>query len=132
MDEIETEFIEIQESKSLVWFRDVDDVFFIWTQGKDKLEKFLNNFNNYHPNIKFSYEFNKESISFLDLKVSLSGGLLTTNLHVKPADRHQYFHFISAHLHHTKRTIAFSQALRVSRIYSYEKDFEKHTENMKS
>ena len=132
MDEIETEFIEIQEFKSLVWFRDIDDVFFIWTQGKDKLEKFLNNFNNYQPNIKFSHEFNKESISFLDLNVSLSGGLLTTNLHVKPADRHQYFRFISAHLHHTKLAIAFSQALRVSRIYSYEKDFKKHTENMKS
>ena len=59
---------------SLVWFRYIDDVFFIWTHGKEKLEEFLKYLNNYHPNIKFTQEFNKENILFLDVKVSLSGG----------------------------------------------------------
>ena len=40
-------------------------------------------FNNYHQNIKFTHEFSKESIPFLDLKASLSGGQLTTDLHIK-------------------------------------------------
>ena len=63
------------------------------------------NFNNCHPNIKFTYEFNKENISFLDLKVSLSGGQLTTDLHVKSTDKHQYLHYTSACPDHTKPNV---------------------------
>ena len=74
MDEIKTNFLDMQEFKLLIWFWYIDDVFFIWTHGKEKLEEFLKDFNNYHPNIKLIHEFNKESIPFLDLKVSLSGG----------------------------------------------------------
>ena len=62
-------------------------MFFIWTHGEEKLELFLTDLNNYNPHIKFTYEFNKEHISFLDLKVSLCDGKLTTDLHVKPTPR---------------------------------------------
>ena len=82
MDEIETKFFDTQEFQLLVWFWYIEDVFFIWTLGKEKLEEFFKKPNNYHPNIKFTHEFNKESTHFLDLKVSLSGGQLTTNLHI--------------------------------------------------
>ena len=75
------------------------------THGKEKLQKFLNDFNKYHPNIKFTRVFDEESISFLDLKVSLSKGHLTSNLHVKSIDRHHYLYFTSAHPNHTKRSI---------------------------
>ena len=68
MDEIETTFLDTQEFKSLVWFQYIDDVFFIWKHGKQKLEEFLKDFNNYHPNIKFTHEFNEENIPFLDLR----------------------------------------------------------------
>ena len=44
---------------------------------KVELVIFLNNFSNYHPNIKFTHEFDKERISFLNLEVSLSGGHFT-------------------------------------------------------
>ena len=62
MDEIETKFLESQESRPLVWARCIDDFFFIWTHGQRELEKFFNDFNNYHPNIKFTHEFDKERI----------------------------------------------------------------------
>ena len=44
MDEIETNFLDTQKIKLLVWFRYIDDVFFIWTHGKEKLEEFLKRF----------------------------------------------------------------------------------------
>ena len=31
MDHVETEFLEMQKHRPLVWFRYIDDVFFIWT-----------------------------------------------------------------------------------------------------
>ena len=45
MDEIETNFLDTQKFKLLVWFRRyTDDVLFIWTHGKEKLEEFLKRF----------------------------------------------------------------------------------------
>ena len=127
MDEIETNFLDTQKFKLLVWFRYIDDVFFIWAHAKGKVLK--KDFNNYHPNIKFTHEFNKKSILFLDLKVLLSGSQLTTDQHIMSTDKHQYLHYTSAHPDHTKRSIVFSQALRVSRTCYNKTDFERHLDN---
>ena len=132
MDEIETNFLQTQEFQSLLWFRYIDDVSFIWTHGPDKLVSFMTEFNNYHSNIKFTYESNKENITFLDLNLSLSGNKLTTDLHTKSTVKHQYSHYTSVYPAHTKRSIIYSQALRMSRICFYKTDFEKHLVDMKS
>ena len=118
MDEIETKFLQTQEFQPLVWFRYIDDVFFIWIHGPDKLVSFMTEFNNYHPKIKFTYESNKKSITFLDLDVSLSGNKLTTDLHTTSTDKHQYLHYTSAHPAHTKGSIIYSQTSRMNRICS--------------
>ena len=80
MDQVETEFLESQVYKPLVWFRYIDDVFFIWTHGQEKLRLFLEDLNKCHPNIKFIHETNKEDIAFLDLKVKLLHSKLFTDL----------------------------------------------------
>ena len=89
-------------------------------------------FNNFNPNIKFTYEFSEASINFLDLNVKLSDGKLQTSLYVKPTDRHQYLHFRSSHPKHTKRSIVYSQTLRVSRACSQEEDYKNYCNQMKS
>ena len=69
---------------------------------------------------------------FLDLIVKLSKGRLTTDLHVKDTDRHQYLHFNSSHPDHTKRSIIYSQALRLAKICTFENDFLRYRDEMKS
>ena len=64
--------------------------------------------------------------------MSLSGGQLITDLHIKSTDKHQYLHYTSAHPDHTKRSIVFSQAVRVSRIRYNKTDFERHLDDMKA
>ena len=132
MAKFETCFIETQQLQPLVWFRYIDDIFFIWKHGKEKLKIFLNSLNEFDPCIKFTYESDKESIEFLDIKVSLRNGKVFTDLYVKPTDRHQYLHYLSAHPYHTKKSVIFSQTLRISRLCSSEKDFEDRKEEMKS
>ena len=132
MDDVESKFLQTQSLQPLIWFRYIDDMFFICTYGEEKLQFFLTDLNNYNPHIKFTYEFNKEHISFLNLNVSFCDGKLTTDLHIKPTDRHQSLHWTSAHPNHTKQSIVYSQALRLSRICSYKNDFEIHLEEMKS
>ena len=89
-------------------------------------------FNNFNPNIKFIYEFSEASISFLDLNVKLSNGKLQTSMYVKPTDRHQYLQVQSSHPKHTKRSIVYSQTLRVSRACSQEEDYKNYCNQMKS
>ena len=85
-DELETKFLQSQSLQPLVWFRYIKDIFFIWTYGKDKLEKFLDDLNRFNNNIKFTHESSKKNVTFLDLIVKLSKGRLTTDLHIKDAD----------------------------------------------
>ena len=61
-----------------------------------------------------------------------SEGKISTDLHVKGTDRHQYLHYASSHPNHTKRSIVYSQALRVKRICSEEKDLEHPAHEMGS
>ena len=131
MDQVEHKFLATQINQSLIWLRYIDDIFFIWTHGKKELEKFMLSFDSFTPNLKFSYESSRKGISFLDLKVSLTKGKLSTDLHIKATDRHQYLRYSSGHPEHTKRSIVYSQSLRVSRICSRENDFNRHKSNMK-
>ena len=69
---------------------------------------------------------------FLYLKVKLKQGKIETDLHVKSTDRHQYLHYTSSHSEHTKRSIVFSQSLKISGLRSQAQDFRKHTTEMRS
>ena len=64
----------------------------MWTHGEEKITVFLNSLNEFNPCIKFTYESDKESIVFLDIKVSLRNGKVFTDLYVQLTDRHQYLH----------------------------------------
>ena len=109
VDEVETEFLKTRETAPLVWFKYIDDIVFIWIYGKEHLETFLQKLNNFNSDLKLTYEPNKKEISFLDLKLKLNEGKISTDLYVKSGDRHQYLHFTSSHRNHTKRSIVYSQ-----------------------
>ena len=61
MDEVETEYLETQRFKPLVLLRFINDIFFIWTYGKENLQNFMNDLNNF-----------RNSINFLDFNVKLN------------------------------------------------------------
>ena len=82
--------------------------------------------------MKFNHKSSKESLPFLDLKVKLSKGKISTDLYVKDTDKYQYLHYTSSHPNHTKQFTVYSLALRINRIYSEEKDFEQHKHKMRS
>ena len=63
--------------------------------------------------------------------LSLRDGPIHTDLYIKPTYGHQNLHSQSSHHHYIKLSIPYSQALRVSRIYSLEKDFRAHICKMK-
>ena len=131
MNEVETEFLKSQELQPFLWLRYIDDIFFIWTHGTQELDSFLNELNKFHPNLSFTYETSEERVNFLDLNVSIRNGAISTDLYIKPTDGHQYLHYKSSHPEHIRNSIPYSQALRLSRICSSEKDFKGHVDRMK-
>ena len=112
MDEVETEFLKSQELQPFLWLCYIEDVFFTWTHGEKKLTQFPNEINNFHSNMKFTYETTSCTVNFLDLNVSSRNGAIHTNVYVRPTDGHQYFQYQSSHPLHIKTSIPYSQALR--------------------
>ena len=63
MDKFETNFRKTQKLQPLVWFRYIDNVFFIWNHGKEELENFIKRLNSFRDHIKFTFESDKENIN---------------------------------------------------------------------
>ena len=79
MADLEEKIISASEKKPMIWWRYIDDIFFfyflfIWEHGDESLEKFLNKLNSFHPAIKFTAQYSKETINFLDVNIRLIGG----------------------------------------------------------
>ena len=74
--------------------------------------------------------FGRKNVAFLDADVKFLNGKTITDLHIKATDRHRYLYYTSSHPYHTKRSIIYSQALRVSQICSFEENFERNRNQM--
>ena len=79
--------------------------FSFWTHGQYKLEQLLVDFNKFHASIKLTYESSRKNVTFLDVDVNFLNREIIIDLHIKDTDCHQYLHYTSSHLHHTKRSI---------------------------
>ena len=56
MAELEEEILREVESKPYLWWRYIDDIFFIWEHREEKLKEFIGVLNKKHPTIKFTAE----------------------------------------------------------------------------
>ena len=104
------------KKKPNVWWRYIGDIFFIWEHGEESLKEFLNEINSFHSTIKFTADWSKEKVNFLDVEVTLNNGVLSTDLFVKPTDTHQFLDPTSCHPYHCKKGIPYSQTLGLNRI----------------
>ena len=66
--ELEEEILREVEIKSYLWWQYIDDTFFIWEYGEEKLKEFIDVLNKKHPTIKFTAE--RAKTQFLIVKRS--------------------------------------------------------------
>ena len=59
MAELENRMLEEYHMSPLVWFRFLDDIFFIWLHDKESLLEFFHYINNYHETIKYTSEYSE-------------------------------------------------------------------------
>ena len=96
----------------------------IWQHGEDELKILLEKLNNFHPSIKFTCEYSCEKVNCLDVQVIVREGKLITDLHFKHTDSHQYLDPSSCHPYHCTKSIPYSKALRINRIFSENASFD--------
>ena len=133
MGYVEKDLLERCEKKPLVWYRYIDDIFFIWTHGREELAKFLTFCNNNRHGITFEVtpdSVSTESVPFLDIRIILHNNKLHTDLYVKPTDKFQYLNFTSSHPFHQKASLPYGLALRIKRICSNQSDFRIHCQKL--
>ena len=131
MTKLEQQMLDSAPCRPWIWWRYIDDIFFIWTREEDSLLTFIDHINSFHRTIKFTSDFSQQKTHFLDVTVEKKPNGITTNLYTKPTDTHQYLHSSSCHPRHCKTGIAYSQALRLRRICSEDSDFSSHARNLK-
>ena len=128
---LEQRMLSSYKHKPLLYFRVIDDIFRIWTDGEDSLNDFLIYCNNQNKHIQFEKTISSTSIPFLDVSVTLESGKSTTDLYTKSADKHQYLLRKRCHPKHTKTSLPYCLALRLRRICSSENFFHQRTTEMK-
>ena len=97
----------------------------MWSYSLSDLEKFIDSLNSFHQNIKFTYNVSETNVTFLDVDVHIDGDQnISTKVHVKPTNIHQYVEYSSSHPRSCKDGIPLSQAKRYRRICSNDDQFE--------
>ena len=115
------------KNKSILYLQYIDNIFMIWTGTKQELLIFLENLNSKHNAVKFEHNISHRKISFLDTLIYKDmNNTLQLTLYQKPTDQQSYLHARSDHPKSLKRSIPYSQALRIKTICFTLTEYKKH------
>jgi len=111
-----------------LYFRFLDDVFFVWHGTLVELNDFEIYLNSIIPGIKISFSYSQDNVNFLDTTVykklmNSAEATLKTKIYFKSTDTHQLLHKESYHPKHTFKGIIKSQLLRYKRLSSTFEDY---------
>jgi hypothetical protein len=112
----------------LLYYRFLDDIFFVWIGSREELHQFELHLNSLIPGITITLCCSDVSVDFLDTTVyrqlENDDDVLQTRVFFKPTDTHQLLDKTSFHPRHTAKGVLKSQILRFKRISSSRDDFD--------
>jgi hypothetical protein len=117
--------------RPLLFFRFLDDTFFVWPGTLDQLREYEMFLNNIIEGITITLNVSTTSVDFLDTTIYKAAADVThndeatllTKVFFKETDTHQLLHRDSFHPRHTTKGVLKSQILRFQRISSTYEDF---------
>lgn len=114
--------------KPLLFYRFLDDIFFVWTGSMAELKEYENYLNSLIEGIKITLCVSDISVDFLDTTVfkheeNESTAVLHTKVFFKPTDTHQLLEKSSFHPRHVAKGVLKSQVLRFKRISTSYEDY---------
>ena len=131
MSDFENKHVYTYHKQPLFWLRYIDDVFMPWQYGLTELKKFVAHLNSVSEHIKFTIEWSRQKVPFLDTTVMYNPTIgFYTDLYTKPTDTHSYLRYSSCHPPHIMSGLPYSQFLRLRRICNNTTDFYVHALSM--
>ena len=129
MGKIEKQLQNLGKPHIHTWKRFIDDIFVIWTCSKEDFHTYMEQINQIHDTIKFTYAASNTEVTFLDVTVYkgekfTSTGILDVRTHIKPTNKQLYVHASSYHSPTTKKAIAKGEAKRFLRTNSTESTYQ--------
>ena len=120
MAEFEQKYVYLLiKDKPILFLRYIDDIFMVWTKSEKQLKDFMSELNQKHPSIKFDYQFDCKQIEFFYTLVYIDQqNKLQTTPFRKSSDRQNVLNAKPEHPYSLKKSIPYSQALRIRRICS--------------
>ena len=89
-DSLEQKYIYPHAKCPRIWFRFIDNIWGIFRGTEEELNSFVDYCNSFHQTIKFTVEYSKKSITFLDVTTYQEDNRFKATLFVKPTDSHSY------------------------------------------
>lgn len=116
--------------KPSLFYRFLDDIFFVWTGTRDELKEFETFLNSIIPNIKITLTVSDTEVNFLDTTIFKHNNdneddtTLKSKIYFKTTDTHELLHTASFHPPHTTLGVLKSQIIRFKRLSSFKEDFD--------
>ncbi len=125
---LEKKFISLSD-KIFRWFRYRDDILMFWTGEEYELANFISQINSMHPTLKFTHEWSKTEINFLDLNLFKGDRfelhqILDLKCFSKPCDTFQYLSRDSSHPKACFHGMIKGEAIRYIRNSSSESEYQ--------
>lgn len=114
--------------KPSIFYRFLDDIFFLWSGTIEELKEFESFLNSIIPSIKVTLTASLTEANFLDTTIfkhtDNDDTTLQSKVYFKPTDTHQLLHTSSFHPPHTTAGVLKSQIIRFKRLSSFKSDFD--------
>ena len=99
----------------MLYRRCIDDIVGAASCPEKELQCFIDHATNFYPSIKYTYGISNNTVTFLDLQLTIDNNHIKSCVHFEPTDSHNYLLFSSSHPPSCKHSIPFSQMLQINR-----------------
>ena len=117
MSKYDDKYVYTYPQQSKLWKRFIDDIFLIWDNCLESFQEFITQ-SSMHSTITFTSEISSHQISFLGLMIYTKHDKLYTRLFTSAIDRQMYLNYNLKHPPSLKKSIPYSQFLRLKRLHS--------------
>ena len=133
MTKMEQKLNRFSTNRPKIWLRYVDDVFCIFEINIDKIHEFLGRINKWHPNLRFTVEFEQNKrLPFLDVLVMREQDQHITTLYRKPTHTDLYLLWESNQCRKYKLGLIKTLMVRILRICSTPQLIREETERLRT
>ena len=87
-----------------------------------ELQCFIDHATNFNPSMKCTYGSSTNTVTFLDLQLTIYNNHIKSCVHFKPTDSHNYLLFSSSNPPSCQHSIPFSQMLQIKRCCTDDDD----------